>query len=135
MFSGRNEWVRTLSAVVLTIMFAIPVNLIGQTAHVVSPADLQKQAITATQARQQNIEKVRSFLSGPVAEEALQKNHINPTEVKKGVSSLSDQELAQLAARADRAQHDFAAGYLSTMDVALIILAVAVLILIIVIAK
>ena len=135
MFSDRNDWVRTLSALVLAIMFAVPVNLMGQNAHVVSPADLQKQAVTATQARQQNIDKVRNFLSGPVAEKALQKNHINPTEVKKGVANLSDQELAQLAARADKAQRDFAAGYLSTMDIALIILAVAVLILIIVIVK
>ena len=55
--------------------------------------------------------------------------------VKKAVSQLDNQELAQLAARADKAQHDFAAGYLSTLDIALIILGVALIILIIVVAK
>jgi hypothetical protein len=52
--------------------------------------------------------------------------------VKQGVATLSDQELAQLAARADKAQADFAAGTLSDRDLIIIILAVAALILIIV---
>jgi hypothetical protein len=53
-------------------------------------------------------------------------------QVKTAVSTLNDQELAQLAARADKAQADFAAGTLSQRDLILIILGVAVLILIIV---
>jgi hypothetical protein len=53
-------------------------------------------------------------------------------QVKTAVSTLSDQELAQLAARADKAQADFAAGTLSERDLILIILGIAVLVLIIV---
>ena len=35
---------------------------------------------------------------------------MNPQEVKKAVAGLSDEELAQLASRAQKAQADFAAG-------------------------
>ncbi len=133
MFS-RGEWVRGISACILAIAFVIPVNVLAETAHVVSPSDLQKQAVAATQVRQHNVQKVRNFLSGSVAEQAMQKAHIDAGRVRNAVANLNDQELAQLAARADKAQHDFAAGYLTTRDIALIILAVAVIILIIVVA-
>ena len=133
MFS-RSKSVRAISACILAIVFAIPVNVLAETPHVVSPSDLQKQAVAATQAREQNVQKVRTFLSGPVAEQALQKAHIYGGRVRNAVANLNDQELVQLGARADKAQHDFAAGYLTTRDIALIILAVAVIILIIVVA-
>jgi hypothetical protein len=45
---------------------------------------------------------------------------------------LSDQELAQLSAKADKAQSDFAAGNLNDRDLILIILGIAILVLIIV---
>jgi hypothetical protein len=57
---------------------------------------------------------------------------MDPRQVKTAVSTLNDQELAQLAARADKAQADFAAGNLSERDLILIILGIAVLVLIIV---
>jgi hypothetical protein len=57
---------------------------------------------------------------------------MDPQQVKTAASTLNDQELSQLAARADKAQADFAAGSLSQRDLILIILGVAVLILIIV---
>jgi hypothetical protein len=131
---SRSESVRGISACILAMVFAIPVDLMAETAHVVSPSDLQKQAVAATQVREQNAQKVRSFLSGSVAEQTMQKAHIDATRVRNAVANLNDQELAQLATRADKAQHDFAAGYLTTRDIALIILAVAVIILIIVVA-
>jgi len=119
----------------LAIVVTVPASLFAETAHVVSPADLHAKAAASSQVRQQNVAKVREFLSGPVASDALQKAHIDASQVKRAVSQLDDQELAQLAAKADKAQKDFAAGYLSTIDIALIILGVALIILIIVIAK
>ena len=62
----------------------------------------------------------------------MQTLHANPEQVKTAVSTLDNQELAQLAAKADKAQADFAAGTLSSRDLLLIIIAVVVLILIIV---
>jgi hypothetical protein len=130
-----SKWIRRFSVCVVAIVVAVPSGLLAQTSHVVSPADLQRQAAAVTQTRQQNIEKVCSFLSSPTAEQTMQKAHINSGQVKAAVPNLSDDELAQLAARADKAQHDFAAGLLSTRDIALIILGVVVIILIIVIAS
>jgi hypothetical protein len=129
-----NEWNRT-AVLLLIVLMAVPAGLMAETAHVVSPADLQKQAMAATQTRQTNVEKVRNFLSTPVAEQAMQKSHIDSGQVKAAVANLGDEELAQLAARADKAQRDFAAGYLSTRDIILIVLGVVVIILIIVIAQ
>jgi hypothetical protein len=57
---------------------------------------------------------------------------VDGQQVKNAVSRLSDQELAQLAARASKAQADFAAGSLSDRDLIIILLAVVALILIIV---
>ncbi len=123
--------VRLGTACSLTFLFAVPQNLVAQT-HVVSPADLQKAAVAATQARQRNIETIRQFLATPAAEKALQTLHGNPQQVKQAVSSLSDEELAQLASRASKAQADFAAGTLSDRDLLIIAVAILALILIIV---
>jgi hypothetical protein len=58
--------------------------------------------------------------------------HVNAQQVRTAVSTLNDQELAQIAAKAGKAQADFAAGSLSDRDLILIILAIAALVLIIV---
>jgi hypothetical protein len=104
----------------------------GAQDHVVSPSEIQKAAVAATRGRQQNVETVTQFLSSPQAKQALRSAHLNPTQVKTAVSTLSDQEVAQLASRADKAQADFAAGDLSNRDLLLIILGIVALVLIIV---
>src|SRR6476660_108257 len=126
-----RQSLRAVIAIVLVGIFIVPTESIAQS-HVVSPADLQKQAIAASQARQQNLEAVQNLLSTPVAEKAMKSAKIDARQVKTAVASLDDQELAQLAARANKAQADFSAGDLSTRDITLIILGIAVLILIIV---
>lgn len=123
--------VRLATACGLTLLFAVPQNLVAQT-HVVSPADLQKAAVAATQARQRNIETIRQFLSTPAAEKAMQSLHSNPEQVKQAVSSMSDEELANLAQRANKAQADFAAGNLSDRDLIIIAILILALILIII---
>jgi hypothetical protein len=123
--------VRLATACGLTLLFAVPQNLIAQT-HVVSPADLQKAAVAASQARQRNIETIRQFLSTPAAEKAMQSLHSNPEQVKQAVSSLSNEELANLASRANKAQADFAAGNLSDRDLIIIAILILALILIII---
>lgn len=100
--------------------------------HVVSPADLQKEITGAHDKRQQNLEHVNGFLSSDRAEAALKAARIDPQQVKTAVATLSDEELGQLASRAEKAQADFAAGTLSDHDLTLIILAIAILVLLIV---
>jgi flagellar biosynthesis protein FliP len=115
----------------LVLVFAVPHALIAQT-HVVSPAELQKATIAATQARQQNIETIRQFMSSTAAQKGMKSAQIDPEQVKQAVSSLSDEELAQLASRASKAQADFAAGHLSERDLIIILIVIAALILVIV---
>lgn len=126
-----RQSVRMLIALVLVTLFLVPSDLLAQS-HVVSPADLQKQVVTATQVREQNLQTVEHFLSTPTAEKAMKSAQISPQQVRTAVSTLNEQELAQLAARADKAQGDFAAGTLSERDLIWIILGIAVLVLIIV---
>ncbi len=133
MHADLKQSARALTACVLTAIFAVPQSLMAQAAvHVVSPADLQKAALTATQVRQQNLQTVKGFFSSERAEKALKSAHMDPEQVKNAVSSLSDTELAQLASRAQKAQADFAAGTLSDRDLIIILVAIAALILIIV---
>jgi hypothetical protein len=131
MLSLMRQSVRVATAFVLALVFAIPQSLVAQ-AHIVSPADLQNAMVAATQAHQRDVETIRQFLSTPAAEKALKSAHMDPAQVKQAVSSLSDQELSQLASRAEKAQADFAAGNIGERDLLIILIAVAVLILIIV---
>lgn len=126
-----RQSLRVAVAILLVALFIVPTDALAQS-HVVSPADLQREAVAASQVRQHNLDSVQRLLSTPAAEKALKSAKMDTQQVKTAVSTLNDQELAQLAARADKAQADFAAGTLSERDLILIILGIAVLVLIIV---
>jgi 3-oxoacyl-[acyl-carrier-protein] synthase III len=128
---GPWQSVRLLVACLFVAFFTIPPDLLAQD-HVVKPSDLQQEMVKATQTRQHNLETLQQFLSTPAAEKALKSAKLDPQQVKTAVATLSDQDLAQLSSRAEKAQADFAAGRLSDRDLILILVAVAVLILIIV---
>jgi hypothetical protein len=114
-------------------MFAAPQNLTAQSAqHVVSSSDLQQAVVDASQARQKNIDTLNNFLSSDKAKSALESAKIDPQQVKKAVAGLSDQDLANLASRAQKAQDDFAAGNIGDRDLLIILVCIAVLILLIV---
>ena len=126
-----RQFVRTAAAGTLAVVVLIPQSLLAEN-HVVSPSDLQKAAVASTQARERNLETLREFVSTPTAEKALKAAHIDGQQVKTAVSRLSDDELAQLAARASKAQKNFAAVQLSDRFLIIILVAIAALILIIV---
>jgi hypothetical protein len=126
-----RHYVRAAAAGALAVACLIPQDALAQS-HVVSPTELQKAATESTQARQRNLETLRQFVSTPAAEKTLKAAHIDGQQVRNAVSRLNDDELAQLAARANRAQKDFAAGTLSDRDLIIILVAIAALILIIV---
>ena len=131
MHSWMRQFVRGITAGTLAVVFMIPQHALAES-HVVSLAELQSAAIASSQARQRNIETLQQFVSSPTAAKALKSAHVDAQQVKTAVSRLSDQELAQLASRASRAQADFAAGSLGDRDLIIILVAVAALILIIV---
>lgn len=126
-----RQSIRVMIASVLAMLFLLPADLVAQS-HVVSPTELQQQVMAASQTRQHNIDALQQFLSTPAAEKAIKSAKMDPRQVKTAVSALDDQDLAQLAARADKAQANFAAGSLSDRDLLLIIVAIAVIVLIIV---
>jgi hypothetical protein len=130
---GLNEFARVVVACFLAALFAVPPNLLAQSAvHVVNPTELQQALLDASRTRQRNLEQVQQFLSSDLAKKTLRSAHMDPEQVQKAVSSLNDAELARLAARTQKAQADFAAGNLTDRDLLLLLLAVAALILIIV---
>jgi hypothetical protein len=120
-----------VTAMLLAIVVVIPSQLLADS-HVVSQAEMQKQAVASSQVRQQKIESLSKYLSTSSAQKALKAAQINPERVKTAVASLSDEELSKLTSRADKAQADFAAGRISDRDLLLILVAIAALILIIV---
>lgn len=116
---------------VLSFLLAAPPNLFAQD-HVVSPNEIQKDLAASSAARAANQQQLDRFLSSREARKAMQSAHINYVQVTNAVSMLSDAEVAQLAARADQAQKDFAAGNIDNHDLLLILVGIAALILIIV---
>ena len=106
-------------------------SILAQT-HVVSPADIHKELVNAAQTRQQNLQKVKGLFSSDETRKAMEAAQINPERVDTAISTLSDEELARLAARADKLDKDFAAGRISDRDLLIIILGIAALVLIIV---
>lgn len=136
MASLLRQFLRISTAGILVTVFAVPQSLVAQAqVHLVSPGELQQQLLSASRTRQDNLETVQRFLSLPRAEKALASMHEDARQVSTAVSSLSDAELANLAARANKAQADFAAGNITDHDLIIILIAVLVLILIIVAVK
>ena len=70
-----SKWqrVRGMSVALLVGFLGVNCNLMAQT-HVVSPAELQKEAVAVTQAHQRNVEAVTQFLSSPRAKKALRRH-------------------------------------------------------------
>lgn len=123
----------TFSAAAMAALCVAPQAAHAATAdHVVSTGDLQKATVDAARQRQQNIASLNALLGSPKAAKALEAANMDPAQVKTAVASLDDKELAQLSARANKAQADFAAGYISDRDLLVILVAVAALILIII---
>ena len=131
MRSSLWQLARVFMTAVLVTAFAVPQSAAAQDfQHLVSPSDLQRAAVDASHTRQQNIDTLNKFFSTDQAKQAMQSAHVNPEQVKKAVASLSDEELAQFATRAQKAQNDFAAG-MNDHDLILVVLAIVVLILLI----
>ena len=121
-----------LATLILLTLLTVPQSVRAQQQHVVSPAEIHRELVNATQTRRQNREKVRELFASEKVQKALQAAGLDPGQVNSGVSTLTDAELARLAARAELVRADFAAGRLSDRDILIIILGIAALILIIV---
>jgi hypothetical protein len=133
--STLRSFLRLLIACFFASLFALaPQNLAAQT-HVVSPSDLQQATVASSQTRQANMATLDQLLSAPIGQRALKEAHADATQVKNAIANLSDQDLARLAARADKAQRDFAAGAITDHLLLLIVIAIVIVIIIIVAVK
>src|SRR5689334_10618983 len=72
-------------------------------AHVVSPADLQKEVVSAAKTRQDRVDQVTRFLSSDRAKKAFSSAGIDAKQVTNAIATLSDEELTQLSTRASKA--------------------------------
>lgn len=130
-----RSFLRLLFACFFTSLFALaPQNLAAQT-HVVSPSDLQQATVASTQTRAANVARLEQLLSSPVGQKAIKEAHVDAARVKNAMANLSDQDLARLAARADKAQKDFAAGAITDHLLLLIVIAIVIVIVIIIAVK
>lgn len=122
-----------LPAVVLTLL--VPVDLLAQN-HIVSPADLRRELREASASRQRDIAKLEKVLLSPDGTKALCSFKMDAGKVQRALPLLGDQELARLAAQADRVQADFAAGGLdlTTQQVTYIIIAIVIVAVIAIVA-
>lgn len=123
--------VRALTVCTLITTLVLPPNVSAQT-HVVSRQEMRNAIVASAHTRQNQRSVIVSFLSSGPADRALRAARVDMNLVKTAVSVLGNEELAQLSAKAERAQADFAAGRLSDRDLLIILVGIAALILIIV---
>src|SRR3954466_12145528 len=131
--TALDRFVRSILMAVLTLIgpFALAPRLNAQT-HVVSSDQLKQQVRAVAKTREANLQKVDEFLVMPRVQKNLETLHISTEKATAAVATLNDADLAQLAARTEKAKSDFAAGTLSDRDLLFIIAGIAALILIIV---
>jgi hypothetical protein len=141
MMFEQKPWLRGIAACAALTLLPIPQTLAAQQPgpspnadpdHLVSATALQTAAADASCVTQQNRDALDRFFSSDKATRALEASHMSPQQVRSAVAALNDQELAQLASRANKAQSEFAAGNMSDRDLLIILVAIAALILIIV---
>lgn len=131
MFRGSKKCVRTALACVLMMSVGVT-QVAAAPAQVITPQELQAAVRHASQVREQQRAGIVAFLSTQQAERAMQMAKVDAGMVKNAVSELNQEELAQLSAKAAKAQADFAAGRLSDRDLLWVLVAIAALILVIV---
>jgi hypothetical protein len=118
----------------LITVLAFPPDIFSQAAeqdHIVSSQNLQQRLESSSAERQQEINTLTGFISTPVAARALRDAKIDPAQVRTAIPTLSDQELATLAARAANAQQRFSAGSLSNDELLIVILIIAIVIIVV----
>jgi Flp pilus assembly protein TadB len=125
---------RLALVVTLVAAFSVPQDVLAQS-HVVSPNELQQQAVAAAQDRQEKIERVQQFFASETAKKALKSADIDYGKIQKAIPQLSDDELATIAAKTDKAQQDFAAGALTNQQITYILIALATAVIVILLVK
>ncbi len=109
-----------VAVAVVCAVLAAPLALAAQD-HVVPPLELRKDVREASAVRQRNADQLRAFLNSDLARQATAAARLDSAKIDRAIASLSDQELAALAAKSGQIQNDFAAGSLTSTQVTYII--------------
>ena len=96
-------------ACAILAMLLVPARGFAQD-HVVSVADVQARLAAAASERAAGLRAVESALATPAAAHAAALTHTDLDRIRRGVSSLTDAELRDVAARAQRLTVDPVAG-------------------------
>lgn len=104
----RGDWA-VLTASAMLCMF-LNSRVASAQDHVVPITELHRELRSAADARAGNQADIERVLSLPAAQDALRKVSVNQDQVRKAVSTLSDEELARLAVRARAAEQDVQGG-------------------------
>lgn len=105
----QEKKLKYAAALVLGCVMAAPQAMIAQD-HVVSPGQIQNDITSSSATRQRNEQQLRGFLSRKEIQQTMKSEGVNPQQVTNAVSQLNDTDLANLAARSQKAERDFAAG-------------------------
>jgi hypothetical protein len=128
----QPRWLRVFLSTLIGFLIASAGSLPAQD-HVLSPQDLHKAVLDSAALRDSNLGKVEKLLSS--AEDTLEKAGVDYRRVQTAVSFLDDEEVSQLAARAEKAQADFAAGALTREQLTYIVIALATAVIILIILE
>lgn len=105
----RDRKLNFAGALLLGCVLTAPQAMMAQN-HVVSPGQIQNDVTASSATRQQNEQQLREFLSRKEIQKAMKSEGVNPQQVTNAVSQLNNTDLANLAARSQKAERDFAAG-------------------------
>jgi hypothetical protein len=94
-------------------------------APLVTHDELKQALVNAANTRKENLDQVKSFFSSDAASKALATAHLDSNRIQRGLSTLSSEDLAKLAAQTRQAQNDFAAGALTNQQITYILIALA----------
>jgi hypothetical protein len=101
--------------------------------HVVSRSELHQAVRGAAETRQANLAKIEKLFTTDAAKQAFDAIKVDGAKVSRAVALLSDNELANLAARSERLQADVTAGALNNQQITYILIALATAVIILVI--
>jgi Flp pilus assembly protein TadB len=131
----RFDLWQSIRLLVACFLLTLAATSIQAQTHVVSQSDIHEELVNSAKTRRKNMEITKRLFSSDETRKAMEAAQISPKKVDAAISTLSDEELARLASRADKLDQDFAAGRISDRDLLIIILGLAAIVLIIVAAR
>jgi hypothetical protein len=101
--------------------------------HLVPLEELNRRAVDSSRKRTEDMARLRNFFASEPVRKALAQTRLEPAAIERAIATLSDDDLARLAARAGSVQSEFAAGALTNQQLTYIVIALATAVLILVI--